>query len=161
MCLCPRHKNYNLPPAGWAAHTAIQRQAQGLWAPLPSSSGVTALRESSDDVVYRFETCKTLGPNPNSSKEQGPREGVLGFLLESSSDISLGGSTRLQGLTGTQDLYPLILTGGDLQCWPTVVFLSFNLNCYHLLVRIIRPVSSKKQDFILKNKDLIEIFIRL
>ena len=51
----------------------------------PSSSGVTTLRERSEDVVYRFGNCKTVGPNPNSNKEQGPHEGVLDFLLESSS----------------------------------------------------------------------------
>jgi len=46
------------------------------------SSGVTALRKGSQGIAYRFGSCKTLGPNPSCRKEQGPHEGMLGFLLE-------------------------------------------------------------------------------
>lgn len=50
----------------------------------------------------------------------------------------------------------MVLPGGDLQHQPEFFFLSFSLDYYHLLVRIIRPINSKTQDFTLKNKDMIE-----
>lgn len=57
----------------------------------------------------------------------------------------------------------MVLTG-DLQHQPKAFFVAFNLDYDHLLVRTVRPLSSKKQDFILKNKDLTEnalFFLRL